>query len=81
MSESNNNLENLGSEEAYYNNLIENKVGVYVYLINGIKLSGVLAVNNVNVIILRSSDGQSHQMIYKNSISTIVPNIVKNKRA
>ena len=46
MSESNNNLENLGSEEAYYNNLIDNKCGVSVYLINGIKLSGLLAVNN-----------------------------------
>lgn len=81
MPEAINTLVDIINEESYYDKLIENATNVYIYLINGIKLTGVLGLNSGNIIILKSHDNQSHQMIYKNSISTVVPVFNKSKKS
>lgn len=43
---------------------------VSIYLVNGIKLQGVISGSDDYVIILKSTI--SHQMIYKHAISTIM---------
>jgi host factor-I protein len=47
------------------------KVMVSIYLINGIRLNGYIAGFDQYVVILESS--ANRQMIYKHSISTILP--------
>lgn len=44
---------------------------VAIYLVNGIKLQGVVSGFNQEVILLKNGD--ITQMVYKHSISTIVP--------
>lgn len=60
-------------QDDYLNNLLENHLQISVYLINGIKLSGVIAAFDSNVIILSDSKSTVQQLIYKHAVSTIVP--------
>jgi len=51
--------------------LIEKKSQVTVFLINGIKLSGVITASDNSTLYLQRE--QHTQLVYKNAISTIMP--------
>ncbi len=57
-------------QNQYLNILRKEKVPVLVYLVNGVKLQGMVESFDQYVVLLRNS---SSQMIYKHAISTIVP--------
>ena len=58
-------------QDAFLNQVRKSKVPVTIFLINGVKLQGVITwFDNFSVLLRR--DGQS-QLIYKHSISTIMP--------
>jgi host factor-I protein len=60
-------------QDPYLNNLRKEQIRVSIYLINGIKLSGIVASFDQYVVILKDSDSTVNQLIYKHAISTIVP--------
>ena len=60
--------ENLQNQ--YLNILRKEKVPLLVYLVNGVKLQGMVESFDQYVVLLRNT---SSQMIYKHAISTIVP--------
>jgi host factor-I protein len=57
-------------QDQFLNELIKDKISVSIYLLNGIKLQGQIESFDQFVIIL---NGNAPQLIYKHSISTIVP--------
>ena len=57
-------------QDPYLNTLRKEKVGVSIYLVNGIKLQGQVESFDPFVVLLRNSVSQ---LIYKHAISTIVP--------
>jgi host factor-I protein len=57
-------------QKAFFDNLVENRVFVAIYLKNGIKLKGVIKAYNTSSITL-SYPG--HQTIYQKAVSTIAP--------
>tara|TARA_B100000035_G_C21037096_1_gene571661 strand:+ start:15523 stop:15750 length:228 start_codon:yes stop_codon:yes gene_type:complete len=57
-------------QEIFLDQLCEQKISVSIYLLNGIKLQGLIESYDQYVIVL---NGSSPQLIYKHSISTIVP--------
>ena len=63
--EKNTNLQNL-----FLNQIIKDNIPVSVYLLNGIKLQGQVKSFDQYVIVL---SGNTPQLIYKHSVSTIVP--------
>ena len=58
-------------QEAFLNQVRKEKNSVTVFLINGVKLQGVITWFD-NFCILLRRDGQS-QLVYKHAISTIMP--------
>lgn len=62
-----------GTQDTFLNTLKKGKIPVTIYLVMGIKLQGIITSFDMFTIVLRR-DGLS-QMIYKNSISTILPSI------
>jgi host factor-I protein len=62
---------NLAIEEQFLLSLCEKQATVFVFLINGIKLHGKLASFDETTIILKNA--ARIQMIFKRSISTILP--------
>ena len=58
-------------QEDFLNDLKKNKVSVTVFLINGVKLQGIITWFDENSLLLRR-DGQT-QLIYKHAVSTIMP--------
>ncbi|MBF0458934.1 MAG: RNA chaperone Hfq [Nitrospirae bacterium] len=57
-------------QDAYLNLLRREKAPVVIYLVNGVKLKGIIKGFDSFVIILKDV---RHQLIYKHSISSIVP--------
>ena len=57
-------------QEPFLNALRKEKVGVSIYLVNGIKLQGQIESFDQFVVLLKNSVSQ---MIYKHAISTVVP--------
>ena len=57
-------------QDPFLNILRKERIPVFVYLINGIKLQGQIESFDSFVVLLRNSISQ---MIYKHAISTIVP--------
>ena len=57
-------------QETFLDQLHEDKISVSIYLLNGIKLQGFIESYDQYVIVLT---GNAPQLIYKHSISTIVP--------
>lgn len=57
-------------QDPFLNALRREHVPVSVYLVNGIKLQGVIESYDQFVLLLRN---QISQMVYKHAISTIVP--------
>ena len=58
-------------QDAYLNNVRKSKISVTIFLINGVKLQGVITWFDSFCVLLRR-DGQS-QLVYKSAISTIMP--------
>ena len=58
-------------QDAFLNNVRKNKVPVTIFLINGVKLQGVITWFD-NFCVLLRRDGQA-QLVYKHAISTIMP--------
>ena len=58
-------------QDAFLNQVRKEKNSVTVFLINGVKLQGVITWFD-NFCILLRRDGQSH-LVYKHAISTIMP--------
>ncbi|MBQ8661598.1 MAG: RNA chaperone Hfq [Alphaproteobacteria bacterium] len=59
-------------QEDFLNNLKENKIAVTVFLVNGVKLQGIITWFDDFSLLLRR-DGHT-QLIYKHAVSTIMPN-------
>lgn len=57
-------------QEPFLNTLRKEKVPVSVFLVNGIKLHGVIDSFDQYVVMLKNS---ITQMVYKHAISTVVP--------
>ena len=58
-------------QDAFLNHVRKTKVPVTIFLINGVKLQGVITWFD-NFCVLLRRDGQS-QLVYKHAISTVVP--------
>jgi host factor-I protein len=58
-------------QDVFLNHVRKNKTPVTVFLVNGVKLQGIVTWFDVNTMLLRR-DGQS-QLIYKHAISTLMP--------
>jgi host factor-I protein len=58
-------------QDTFLNHVRKNKTPVTVFLINGVKLQGVITWFD-NFCVLLRRDGQS-QLVYKHAISTIMP--------
>ena len=58
-------------QDAFLNQVRKEKNSVTVFLINGVKLQGVITLFD-NFCLLLRRDGQS-QLVYKHAISTIMP--------
>lgn len=57
-------------QDPFLNALRRERVPVAIYLVNGIKLQGVVESFDQFVVLLRN---QVSQMVYKHAISTVVP--------
>jgi len=55
----------------FLNDIKENKIAVTVFLINGVKLQGVITFFDETSLMLRR-DGHT-QLVYKHAVSTIMP--------
>ena len=58
-------------QEVFLNNVRKSHVAVTVFLVNGVKLQGIITWFD-NFCILLRRDGQS-QLVYKHAVSTIMP--------
>ena len=58
-------------QDAFLNNVRKSKVPVTIFLMNGVKLQGVITWFD-NFCVLLRRDGQS-QLVYKHAISTVMP--------
>jgi host factor-I protein len=66
---SNDKLQNL--QDTFLNHVRKNKIPLTVFLVNGVKLQGVISWFD-NFCVLLRRDGHS-QLVYKHAISTIMP--------
>ncbi len=57
-------------QDKFLNNLRKEKVLVSIFLVNGIKLEGIVEAFDPYIILLKS---KTTQCVYKHAISTIVP--------
>lgn len=58
-------------QDSFLNHVRKQKIAVTVFLVNGVKLQGVITWFD-NFCVLLRRDGQS-QLVYKHAISTIMP--------
>ena len=58
-------------QDTFLNHIRKQKVPVTVFLVNGVKLQGVITWFD-NFCVLLRRDGQS-QLVYKHAISTVMP--------
>jgi host factor-I protein len=58
-------------QDTFLNNVRKNKINLTVFLVNGVKLQGVITWFD-NFCVLLRRDGHS-QLVYKHAISTIMP--------
>lgn len=63
-------------ENDYLDKLFKENIPVAIYLINGIKLSGLISAFDNSTLLLKDSKSTVDQLIYKHAISTVVPNKV-----
>ena len=60
-------------QDIFLNTIRKSKVSVTVYLVNGVKLQGVITWFDSFCLLLRR-DGHS-QLVYKHAVSTIMPEV------
>ncbi|MEM9706690.1 MAG: RNA chaperone Hfq [Pseudomonadota bacterium] len=58
-------------QDTFLNNVRKDKVPVTIFLVNGVKLQGIVSWFD-NFCVLLKRDGQS-QLVYKHAISTVMP--------
>ena len=58
-------------QDVFLNHLRKNKTPVTVFLVNGVKLQGIITWFDIFCVLLRR-DGHS-QLVYKHAISTVMP--------
>ena len=58
-------------QEDFLKDLSQNKIAVTVFLVNGVKLQGIITWYDETSLLLRR-DGHT-QLIYKHAVSTIMP--------
>ena len=58
-------------QDAFLNHVRKNKMPLTVYLVNGVKLQGIVTWFDANTLLLRR-DSVS-QLIYKHAVSTLMP--------
>lgn len=58
-------------QEDFLNDIRKNKISVTVFLVNGVKLQGIITWFDDSSLLLRR-DGHT-QLIYKHAVSTIMP--------
>lgn len=58
-------------QDTFLNHVRKNKVSVTIFLVNGVKLQGVVTWFD-NFCVLLRRDGSS-QLVYKHAISTVMP--------
>lgn len=58
-------------QDTFLNNVRKNKVSLTIFLVNGVKLQGIVTWFD-NFCVLLRRDGHS-QLVYKHAISTIMP--------
>ena len=63
-------LKNINLQDSFLNQIIKDNIPVSIYLLNGIKLQGSIQSFDQYVTVL---SGNTPQLIYKHSVSTIVP--------
>tara|TARA_B110000091_G_C13776191_1_gene458986 strand:- start:254 stop:484 length:231 start_codon:yes stop_codon:yes gene_type:complete len=61
---------NTNLQDSFLTQIIKDNISVSIYLLNGIKLQGQIKSFDQYVIVL---SGSTPQLIYKHSVSTIVP--------
>lgn len=59
-------------QDAFLNHVRKNKIPLTIFLINGVKLQGIVSWFD-NFCVLLKRDGHA-QLVYKHAISTIMPN-------
>ena len=64
-------MNNVQSE--FFDDLINGKISVTVFLINGVKLQGIITNQDEGSLLLRR-DGHT-QLVYKHAVSTIMPSV------
>jgi host factor-I protein len=58
-------------QDVFLNNIRKNKTPVTIFLVNGVKLQGIVTwFDNFSVLLKRD---QHSQLVYKHAISTIMP--------
>lgn len=62
-------------QDVFLNSLREQNIQVSIFLINGIKLHGIVDSFDQNVVMLKNA---VTQMVYKHAISTVVPSQMVN---
>ncbi len=62
-------------QDIFLNSLKEQNIQVSIFLINGIKLHGIVDNFDQNVVMLKNA---VTQMVYKHAISTVVPSQMMN---
>lgn len=68
-------MSNHGLQDSFLKELAKEKVQVSIFLVNGIKLHGIVDSFDDQVIMLKNS---VTQMVYKHAISTVVPSKMVN---
>lgn len=58
-------------QDAFLNNVRRNRISLTIFLVNGVKLTGIVTWFD-NFCLLLRRDGHS-QLVYKHAISTIMP--------
>ena len=60
-------------QDVFLNHIRKNKVQVTVFLVNGVKLQGIISwFDNFSVLLRRDSHVQ---LVYKHAISTVMPGV------
>lgn len=60
-------------QDSFLNYICKNKIILTIFLMNGVKLQGIVAGFDLNTILLKR-EGHS-QLIYKHAVSTLMPQI------
>lgn len=63
----------MNTQDVFLNHVRKNKVPMTLFLMNGVKLQGVIAWFDIHTMLLRR-EGQL-QLVYKHAISTLMPQI------